>query len=55
MVPLYSALSHFLRTLNFACLILEIMECTHQQIELRMFGLKRKILQGHVIHDFWNL
>lgn len=40
---------------NSTCLILEIMDCTHQQVELRMFGLERKILQGHVIHAFSKL
>lgn len=36
---------------NLTCLILEIMECTFEQLDLRMFGPKRKILQGHVMHD----
>lgn len=41
--------------MNSTCLNLELLECTHQQLELRMFVLEWKILQGDVVHAFRKL
>lgn len=54
MVSLYSALSHYENCVNSTCLILETMECKNQQIEIRIFGLERKILQGYVFRKLWS-
>ena len=32
--------------MSFTCLILKILECTHQQTELRLFGFGKNIHQG---------
>lgn len=41
--------------MNSTCLNLELLEGTHQQLELRMFVLEWKILQGDVVHAFRKL